>query len=227
MDKRIVFLALFLLLSVVALNVKFSYILGSNNKSFTYFHMLAPTSGAFLGPVYGVVSALGAEILDVIVNSKQLDFMGIFLMFPILFAVYYFGTYAQQSKWRWLCVVVPLAAIALFVIHPVGNQVWYYSLFWMIPLIALVLPKNVFLRSLGSTFTAHAVGSSAWIWLFPTTPEFWLMLIPIVIVERTIFAIGTTISFLFINNLLCIIEQRFSQLQGMFYTEKEYYYLKV
>jgi hypothetical protein len=50
--------------------------------------------------------------------------------------------------------------------------------------------KNIFFTSLGSTFTAHAVGSVIWLYTIPMTAGMWLALIPIVALERLCFATG-------------------------------------
>ena len=49
---------------------------------------------------------------------------------------------------------------------------------------------------LGSTFTAHAVGSVIWLYagLVPN-PETWLALIPVVVLERILFASGMFVGY--------------------------------
>jgi hypothetical protein len=51
----------------------------------------------------------------------------------------------------------------------------------------------MFTHALTATFIAHAVGSTIWIYSQPTTPAFWLALIPIVALERLIYAVGITV----------------------------------
>ena len=57
----------------------------------------------------------------------------------MIFAAYYFG-----SKKRNLSIIVPIIAIAAFILHPVGREVWFFALFWTIPIIAKILPKKIF-----------------------------------------------------------------------------------
>ena len=57
-------------------------------------------------------------------------------------------------------------------------------------------------RSLGATFTAHAVGGVLWIYTIPMTPEIYIALLPIVIVERTLFATGIAASYVAVNAIL-------------------------
>ena len=119
----------------------------------------------------------------------------------MLFAVFYFG-----SKKRNLNIIFPLIAIGMFLLHPVGRQAWFYSLFWTIPIIARLLPAkyslSVPLRSLGATFTAHAVGGALWIWTVPMTPAMYMALVPITAFERILFATGIGISYVGFNALL-------------------------
>ena len=108
---------------------------------------------------------------------------------------------------------MPLIAIAAFVLHPVGRQVWFYSLFWTIPVIIKLLPQkysgNLLFKSLGATFTAHSVGTMAWIWTVPMTAEQWIMLIPVTAFERLLFALGIAGSYIIVNTVLDAIIQRF------------------
>jgi hypothetical protein len=96
--------------------------------------------------------------------------------------------------------------IPIFVPGPtdgaVGSQVWYYSLYWLIPMVLYFAPKNLFLRSLGSTFTAHAIGSVLFLYSIPTAPALWIMLLPIVAIERLVFAAGISASFVAFNSVL-------------------------
>ena len=199
--KGILFLLVFSILVFVGDRINFSKLIGADNQFFTLFQFFGPVAGAFLGPVVGVFSVLIAEFASKIVNHAAFDLVTLLRLTPMLFAAWYFGT--KKSKASFL---VPVAAIVLFIAHPVGRQVWYFSLFWTIPIIIKLLPKKygdrVFLRSLGATFTAHAVGGAMWNYIVPMTPGAWIALIPIVIYERLLFAAGITVSFVALNTLL-------------------------
>src|SRR5216684_1589321 len=61
-------------------------------------------------------------------------------------------------------LLLPIACMGLFVIHPIGAQAFVYSLYWLIPVILYFIPqRSLFLQALGSTFIAHAVGSVIWL----------------------------------------------------------------
>jgi len=64
------------------------------------------------------------------------------------------------------------------------------------------------LRSLGATFTAHAVGGAIWIWVFNLPAAVWISLIPVVIMERGIFALGISASYILMNNVLAYLSSK-------------------
>ena len=199
--KGLMFLLIFSVLVFVGDRLNFSKLVGAENQFFTLFQFFGPVAGAFLGPVVGVLSVLIAEVASKIANHAAFDFVTVLRLTPMLFAAWYFGT--KRDK---ISFLVPVAAIVLFIAHPVGRQVWFFSLFWTIPIIIKLLPKKygekVFLRSLGATFTAHAVGGAMWNYIVPMTKAAWIALIPVVIYERLLFSIGIAVSFVLLNTLL-------------------------
>jgi len=153
---------------------------------------------AFLGPVFGAVAIIFARSADLLINGAEFTVFDIARIFTMVFAAWYFVNY----KKNYAMLAIPAIAMAMFFLHPVGSQVWYYSLYWLIPVAAFFLRENLWLRSLGASFTAHAVGSVAFLYTFTTSPELWLMLIPIVAIERILFATGIAASYISFNNLL-------------------------
>lgn len=198
--KRIIFIALFAVFAFIAQRINFSGLIGAENQFFTVFQFFGPIAGAFLGPIVGVIAIFLAEITDFFVVGKEATWLNIWRLAPMLFAAYYFG-----SKKKNLNIIVPLVAIGLFILHPVGREAWFYSLFWTIPIIARLLPAkysmSVPLRSLGATFTAHAVGGALWIWTVPMTKAMYVTLLPITAYERLLFAAGIGISYIAFNAL--------------------------
>lgn len=61
------------------------------------------------------------------------------------------------------------------------------------------------MRSLGATFTAHAVGGAAWIWAFNLPASVWQGLIPVVISERLLFAAGIAATFVLTKKVLTLL----------------------
>jgi hypothetical protein len=199
--KRLIFLVIFAVLVLVGKNINFAPLVGAENQFFTLFQFFGPIPGAFLGSVFGVIAILIAQLIDFVVVGKEVTWINVMRLAPMLFAAYYFG-----SKKRNLNVIFPAIAIGIFLLHPVGRQAWFYSLFWTIPIIARLLPAkyslSVPLRSLGATFTAHAIGGALWIWTVPMTKAMYVTLLPITFYERILFAAGIGISYVALNVVL-------------------------
>jgi len=193
--KKITFLALFIIVGFISLQIPFTKLAGSN-VSFTLFDFFGPIAGAFLGPVLGVFSVLIVELVNVVVKQTPLTTPAIIRLFPMLFAVYYFGVFSKKKTQQPYILAVPVVAILLFIIHPIGRTVWYFALFWTIPILAYFKRDTLLVRSLGSTFTAHAVGGAAWIWALNLPAVVWKGLIPVVIMERTLMTLGIAGSYL-------------------------------
>ncbi|MBI4049787.1 MAG: hypothetical protein HY395_03180 [Candidatus Doudnabacteria bacterium] len=195
--KKILFILLFVAFGVLALNIKLSNLAGST-ATFTLFDSFAPISGAFLGTTWGVVSVIAMQFVNFLLHgSANFDAGFAIRLIPTAFAVIYFS---RNTKFN---ILIPLLAMIAFISHPIGRTVWVYSLLWLIPVITYFFSeKSLVARSLGATFTAHAVGGALWIWAFNLPREVWLSLIPVVIIERLLFAAGIAVSFLAVKKLL-------------------------
>lgn len=193
--QHVIFITIFTILGLAALQIPFTRLLGSNVK-FTLFDFLAPTAGAFLGTVPGVISVFLMQAINYLIHGAKFDVGGIIRLFPTLFAVAYF------AKKRTFNVVIPVLCMLAFNLNPIGRSAWQYSMFWLIPIAAHFFRKNLFVRSLGATFTAHAVGGALWVWAFGLSKTIWLALIPQVIMERTLMAAGIAISYVVLTNVL-------------------------
>ena len=205
---RLIFLSLFSIVGFFTLQIPFTKLMGSN-VSFTLFDFFGPIAGAFLGPWLGVVSVLIVELVNFVVKQSPLETGPIIRLFPMLFAVWYFGVMSKKKYQdnRWI-LAVPIFAIIAFVLHPIGRTVWYYSLFWTIPFLAYLRKDWLLARSLGATFTAHAVGGAAWIWAFNLPASVWQGLIPVVIQERIVFALGIAASYLLFKHGLSFLASK-------------------
>ena len=212
--EKLLSIILFTVLGLIALQIPFTRLLGSNVK-FTLFDFLAPSMGAFLGTLPGIISVLTMQVVNLFLHGGKFDAGGIIRLFPTLFAVAYF------AKKRPSNFIVPALCIIAFNLNPIGRSAWQYSMFWLIPIAAHFVPTSprlrgagsLFVRSLGATFTAHAVGGALWVWTFGLSRQIWLSLIPQVILERTAMAVGIMISYVVINNLLPYVYPSYSGLQ--------------
>lgn len=201
--SRILFLLVFVILGFVALQIPVNQLAGSRVK-FTLFDLFAPISGAFLGTFLGIASVLTMQVVNLVVHGvSNIDKGSLIRLVPTLFGVWFFAK--KEGK----LLIVPALSIVAFNLHPVGRTVWFYSLFWLIPF--LVWPfreRFLILRSLGATFTAHAAGGAMWIWAFNLPASVWIGLIPIVIMERSIFALGISASYILMNNILAYLSAK-------------------
>lgn len=209
--KGLAFLLLFTCIALIASSINFSSALGAPNQTFTFFQFMGPIASGFLGAGAGVLAVLLAQVVSFVMLGKSLELINILRLAPMLFAALYFAKYSKgaagsRTLGRLAPAAISLLCMALFIAHPVGQQAWQYPLYWLIPVIVLALPENLFLRSLGSTFTAHSIGGIIWLYFIPTTPAFWMMLIPIVAFERTLFALGITGSYFALNTVLSKVE---------------------
>lgn len=206
LQKKILFLVLFTIVGFISLQVPFNKLAGSN-VSFTLFDFFGPIAGSFLGPFFGITSVLTVELINFFIKHTPVSSASVIRLFPTLFAVYYFAVLSKSKPSKWI-LAVPVLAIIVFIVHPIGRQVFYYSFFWFIPLIAYRFRDNLYMRSLGATFTAHSVGGAAWIWAFNLPATVWKGLIPVVISERLLFAVGIAISFIITKKTLQFLASR-------------------
>lgn len=206
--KKLFFLALFTIVGFIALQIPFNKVVGSN-VSFTLFDFFAPIAGGFLGPAFGIASVFAVEIINLFIKQTPLTTGSVIRLFPTLFAVLYFALASRKKfQGKWL-LIVPIICILAFIVHPIGRQVPYYALmFWSIPVIAYFKRDNLFVKSLGATFTAHAVGGALWIWAFNLPAEVWRNLIPIVITERLLFATGIAVSYIIVKHTLSYLASK-------------------
>ncbi len=202
LQKKLFFLALFSIVGFITLQIPFNKIMGSS-VSFTLFDFFAPMAGGFLGPVFGVASVFTVEVINLLVKQTPLTTGSVIRLFPTLFAVLYFALASKKNfTGKWF-LAIPMLCIIAFIVHPIGRQVPYYALmFWSIPVIAYFKKDNLFIKSLGSTFTAHAVGGALWIWAFNLPAAVWNGLIPVVITERLLFATGIAVSYVVVKHTL-------------------------
>lgn len=191
--------------------------LAGSKVKFTIYDAFAPVAGSFIGTMPGLIAVFFMQFFNFLVHGAQIDDVGtIIRFFPMLFAVLYF------SKKGKINLIVPALASAAFIAHPIGRTVWYFTLFWTIPIIAYFLQDRFLLaRALGATFTAHAVGGALWIWVFALPAQVWNSLIPVVIAERLLFALGISGSFILVNNFLGLLVNKHFLNLG-FYIDQKY-----
>jgi len=186
------FFVLFLLLIFSSLGLRISFVWGSQRYFFSLLAILLP----LVGVLFRTKKSVG--IVGGYFGIKAL--LGLFpftLGLPSLCAAANWSLLGRDTKYIGLQkfllnVVLPLVCMTIFIVHPVGRVAWAYSLYWLIPVsLYLFKKRSVFTVSLSSSFIAHAVGSIFWLFFMPMSPERWLALIPVVAVERLLFAVAS------------------------------------
>lgn len=201
--KKVLFILIFTAVGLALSQIPFTQIVGSK-QNFSFFDFMAPASGAFLGGWFGAISVLIVKLINAIFKNQHLDFITIIRLFPLVFAAIYFGT---KSKW---ISIAPLACMALFLVHPEGRGAWVFCLYWLIPIAALFIKNRLIANALGATFTAHAVGSVAFLYAFNLKSAIWMSLIPQVFLERMVMAIGIWVFYLVTNSVLDYLVKKFN-----------------
>ncbi len=202
--KKIIFLTLFILAGFGLMQIPFSQIIGSNLK-FSLFDFYGPIAGAFVGSVWGLIIVGIMQLTNWAWHGFATDASTLIRLLPMLFAVLYF---AKKSKWN---LLVPVICMIAFWLHPEGQKAWYYAFYWLIPVIAYFFyDRSILLRALGTTFTAHAVGSTLFLYILGLKSAVWINLIPVVWKERGLMAIGIALTYVAGNYLFILLEKKFN-----------------
>lgn len=198
LDQRdkIIWFIVWTLLGLAALRLPLSYLLMAKNQSFTLFEFLAPVAGMIFGPWLGAAQVILTKLFFVVAHTHGLSYIDGLRLLPLAGAAFYFGLAKKYPA------IIAAFAILVFVAHPVGRQVWFYSFYWLIPIAASFFKKNPIANALGATFTAHAMGGAMFIWALNTPVKVWLTLIPIVAAERAFFALGIALTSIIVSKAL-------------------------
>ncbi len=213
MNKREFFVKMFytffFMMTIIVLSkIKLQPIFGTPSR-FSLLAMFAPIVPYFTGISWGFIAIFGARILQFIIGiSTVKDLFSYLIFMPVFFGGIYFARLFKKEKGL---VLIPIISIILFNLHPIGRVVWYYSMFWLIPIaITLLQPwirkltrlrdlPTIYIYALASTFIDHAVGSVMFLYYLNIPAIYWNMAIPYVPFERAIYAIGITIFYCFVK----------------------------
>jgi len=206
------FLTFLFMMSIIVLSkIKLHPIFGTTGR-FSLLTMFGPIIPYFVGSSFGALAIFGARILQILVGiSGAKDIFSYIIYTPIFIAGFHFAKMFRKTRKQ---ALIPGIAIVLFLAHPIGRQVWYYSLFWTIP-IAITLLKpyirkllkthdvpTIYLYALSATFVDHAVGSVLFLYYLNIPAVYWNLSIPYVPIERLIYALGILIFYLFTKTAL-------------------------
>lgn len=168
---------------------KVSYIVGSTFSFFSLSDALMPLSG-LLG--------IGFSLFLVACRSSLKMAFKSFALHKLVYhipGVCASGYWATENKI--ISLVIPALCMVAFLVHPIGYAAAPYSFYWFIPMaLYFVQKKSIFMHSLASTFIAHSVGAVLWLYIHPAmTVTQWYALIPVVAVERLLFASTMTVAY--------------------------------
>lgn len=219
--NKIIFIAIFTALGFLLLQLPVSNLIGTKAR-LTFFDMFYPISGVFLGGVWGVLAVCLMQFFNLVFHgfagvatTSILALLATVRLLPMIAGVLGFSKLGKKT------LIIPLVSILAFLANPVGREAWYFTLLWLIPF--AVWPfRNRFLvvRSLSATFISHAVGGAVWVWAFPTSAAYWSMLIPVVLLERSIFTLGISASYIFTNNVAYFLQSKKLLPSGLVTDEK-------
>lgn len=164
---------------------KVSYVIGSYHLFFSGINVAGPLAGAF--SLAGITSAS--------LFGWSLAQYGVASLFSTGLLMFHLPTFAASLYWSVkhpiFRIGLPLLCMVIFNLHPAGSAAWFYSLWWLLPIAcSFFTHRSTFVTALGSTFTAHAVGTVIWLFVHPLSPSLYLSLMPVVLVERLTFASG-------------------------------------
>lgn len=221
--KRVIASSLFVVIGFALLQIPVNSLAGTGAK-LTFFDMFYPVSGAFVGTGLGVIAVVAMQVLSLafhgfagVATTSLLILLATTRLLPMIAGAVVFSKDSKKG------LIIPGIAILIFLANPIGLQAWYFTLLWLIPFAALPFRKKFLLaRSLQTTFVSHSVGGAIWIWAFPTTVAFWMALIPVVLLERSIFTLGISASYILMNNLLTVLPIR-----NLATVDKKYLYKKL
>lgn len=184
---------------------KFSFIVGSKMAFFAPAAVLLPLVGAF-GGISGSIGMLGLGLL------MRCLFFG---TMPLVFFAYHLPGFFASLYWatdsKVLRILPIIFCIILFIAHPVGAQSVWYSLFWLIPMI-MASYSSLFAVALGSSFTAHAVGTIVWLYAGQLSPVDFALLVPVVIVERLMITVAMVLAY----KVIVYMHSKISSTQAVF-----------
>ncbi len=178
--KKVSSIISFFLATLVAF-LPFNFIVGSKAALFSYSSMAIPALGCCYSLVYVILYIFTKGLF-----SYTVPYLFFLHRLPLFVAAI-----ALKKRDLKTFVVIPLLAMIMFCMHPVGNQAFYYSWYWFIPMgIYFFVKDTIYSRALAASFVAHAIGSVVWLYTGTLPAETWMALVPLVIVERLIIAAG-------------------------------------
>lgn len=220
---KVFFMILFATLFIILTKVKLTPIFGTDT-AFSASVFFGPSLGGLLGIGFGSFSIIIGHVIGLLIGFYKIKSLLSMLVFvPILFGGIYFARMFKGDK---RLVLVPGACMAMFLLHPIGRDVWFYSLYWLIPILIarfreriegffeayisldrLRYVARIYSYGFGTAMVDHSVGSVIYLYLLNIPAHFWIMAIPFTIVERIIIGGGIAFSYIAVKKVMEILQQ--------------------
>jgi hypothetical protein len=190
--KRFISTTVYATLLKICSYARVSSIIGAKTMCFSLTHAIAPVWGMYAG-IRSSSMVFAIRTIMTLLWAQSYNTLLLACHIPTLAATCYLSLMRNPSNFRrGIAALCPIACAIAFICHPTGMQAVAYTSFWIIPVITALYGQSMFMHALGSTFTAHAVGSVIWLYTMPISATSWLALMPIVCLERLTFALGIT-----------------------------------
>lgn len=178
---------------ILSKGISVHHIIGSQLATFSLHQCAAPAIGAMHLGQLSIISAI--HLLYLFSKGGSLLIVLRFSQLPTLCAASYMATIHKENNILHRAMsIIPAICACAFIIHPIGFHASAYALLWIIPFaISLIPHRSHFLHALASTFIAHAIGSVLWLYSTQISPDTWIKLIPVALLERFTLAAGITI----------------------------------
>jgi len=172
-------------LIVFARLVPFNWIVGSLQATFSLSSMIAPVIAEQYGLAWISLFLFSKSMFSVSCFSVPAMCLFFAHRLSLLFA-----SRAFQKREFSTSILLPSVCMMLFSYHEAGRVAWFYSLYWLIPMVLFFIKDWQWSRALSASFIAHAVGSVVWLYTHSIPAPVWIGLIPVVFVERLLIASG-------------------------------------
>lgn len=159
---------------------------------FTGFDALTPLTGS-ISFMFAVLIAFLRTVLKIILYKSNMAAMLHHSNGTLAVMLNHLPGLCGAASWvhsrKFFTIFISILCAFLFLIHPIGQASAVYALYWIIPIVgSFYMHNSLFMRALVSTFITHAVGSVLCLYTAATTPVLWWSLLPVVIIERLLFA---------------------------------------
>jgi len=185
---------LLIITNVIARLIKCSPIIGSS-LLFSANNCVMPL-GALFGGYFGLFMSIAFWALYSIIFAKKAFFLTFFGMVALLRIPTIVAALFLKNRSAAFASGISVLCITLFLLHPEGYLAAPYALYWFIPPVLSFIFKDLFFaRCLSATLLQHAVGSVIFLYKTNMSASYWYSLIPVVAVERLLFASGMVIAY--------------------------------